>query len=144
MVFRHFYGGLLDLGRHGVEGVRPGGRQVVFQAGFVQLGHVRLQDFFRRQAGKQPDEDGNEALGDEGIAVCVQFQYAIVRFRVQPYAGLASLDEGVLRFVGFIQPGQFFTQADDVFVAFRPVLEQIQFIQQVLQAFFVVHGSEIG
>ena len=62
MVFRHFYGGLLDLGRHGVEGVRPGGRQVVFQAGFVQLGHVRLQDFFRRQAGKQPDEDGNEAL----------------------------------------------------------------------------------
>ena len=42
------------------------------------------------------------------------------------------------------QPGQFFTQADDVVVAFRPVLEQIQFIQQVLQAFFVVHGSEIG
>ena len=64
MVFRHFHGGLLDLGRHGVEGVRPGGRQVVLQAGFVQLGHVRLQNFFRRQAGKQPDEDRKPSDGN--------------------------------------------------------------------------------
>ena len=116
---------------------------MVLQAGPVQLGHVRFQDFFRGKAGEQPDEDGNEALGDEGVAVRVELQHALVRLRVQPHAGLAALDEGVLRLVGFVQLWKLLAQADDVFVAFRPVLEQVQFIQQVLQAFFVVHGSDL-
>ena len=59
----------LDLLHHGEQTIGAGGWEVVFKADGINEMQVGLYDFGRRVVAYHPDKQGNDAFGDECVAV---------------------------------------------------------------------------
>jgi len=69
--------------------------------------------------------------------------FSILEAGIEPDLGLAAFDEVIRSAHGVIDRWQFFTEADDVFVAFRPVLEEPEFVEELLFFLRDAHGERV-
>ena len=134
-------GALFHLGGHEGEGIGAGGGEVLLEAAAFDEAHVGLEDGIRGLVIEDADEEGDHALCDEGIGIGVVADLAGLAGGVEPDLGLAALDEVGWGFEGIGQRRQAFAEADDVFVALGPILEQGELVEQLLLFFGDGHAQ---
>ena len=135
---------MFHLGGHEVEGVGAGGGEVFLEAGLIDEGHVGGEDIVGGLSVEDADEEGDHAFGDEGVGVGEVAHFAVLAGGVEPDLGLAAFDEAVPGLEVPGHGGEVFAEADDVFVAFGPVLEEAEFLEELLLGFGDRHGWWIG
>lgn len=145
-IFRHDMceGTFFHFGGHQIESVRTGRGEMFFEAGLVDEGKVSLQDFFRAFAIENAYEEGDHAFGNDGIGVRDVVHFPVFVSGIQPDLGLATTKEIFDAVMLGRHGGQFFAETDDIFVALRPVLEESEFVQNLLGFFGNAHGQEVN
>ena len=143
-------GGLLFLGEsegvefhlfdHGGEAVGACGREVLFESYLVDKGEVGVEDVLRCLAVEGADEERDDAFGDDGVAVGLEPEFAVVVLTAEPNAALAAFDEVVVGFVGGVDGGAFLAEIDDVGVFVEPFVEGGEFVDDGLFYFLNCHG----
>ena len=129
----------LDLLDHGGKAVGTGGGEVLLEAYLVDELEVGSKDVLWRLSVKGANEEADNALGDNGVAVGTEPQEAVAMFAAQPYPALAAFDEVALGFVFFVNDGAFFAEVDDVGVFVEPFVESGEFVDDVLFDFLDGH-----
>ena len=104
-----------------------------FEACLVDEAHVCGEDVFCWLIVERVNEESNHAFGDEGVGVGMVGDFifwAILFFGIKPDLGLATLDEFFWGLGGFCHGREIFSEADDVFVALGPVLEEAEVFEE--------------
>ena len=67
-----------------------------FETDLVDVGEGGIGDFLWGAVGKHADQQVDDALGDDGVAVGAENQFPVRKLGVQPHLRLASRDEVLL------------------------------------------------
>jgi len=94
----------LHLFDHGQKAVGAGGREVLLKPYAIDEVEVGIQYGLGRLTAQHADEQGNNALGDDGIAVGSENNLTVNQFGFNPNLTLAPVDE-VLRGFLFLDRG---------------------------------------
>ena len=73
--------------------------------------------------GHHTDEQGDDALDDERVALRLEVHLPVDEVGLQPHTALAALDQVGIRLVGFVQGSLFIAQVDEQLVSVHPVVE---------------------
>ena len=88
----------LHLFEHGEEAVAAGGREVFAQAYLFDEVEVGIKNLLWRMVAEDADEQGDNALDNQGVALCLKVDKAGgSEVGGQPHTALATLDEVLLR-----------------------------------------------
>src|SRR5690606_1629147 len=109
------------------------------QPDFIYKGGIRIDDVLRPLVVEGPNQDGDDPLGDDGIAVRGKVQPVPIELSMYPYPALASLYQVVVRFVPLLYQGQGFSQFDHILIALHPVVEHGEFIYDIVLYFLYCH-----
>ena len=80
---------LLD---HGNEAVAAGGREMLLEAYLFYEVEVGIGDVFGCVAGENLDQEADDTLDDEGVALGLEHETAFGLIGMEPYAALTALD----------------------------------------------------
>src|SRR5690606_35870344 len=105
------------------------------QSDFINKGGVRIDDVPGPLVVEGTDQDGDDSLGDDGIAVRGEPQPVPIELGMYPYPALASLYQIVVRPVPILYDGQGFSQFDHILIALHPVVEHGEFIYDIVLYF---------
>lgn len=115
------------LFHHGQQAVATGGREVLLQADAGDEVEVGGKNFVRRVPGEHLDEQGDDTLYNESVALGLEDDFAVLFVGLQPYAALAAFYQVLVGFVAFIESWLFVAQVDEQLVAVHPVVEVTEF-----------------
>ena len=135
---------MLHLCRHQVEGVGAGGSEMFLETGFVDEGKVGGENVIDRLAIEYAHEERDHAFGDDRIRVGEEVDPAVRAGGLEPNLGLAALDQSVCSVQILGHRRELFSQSDDVFVAFLPVLEEVEVVENLLLFVRNAHGEGMG
>ena len=88
---------------HRHESVRAGRREVLLEADSLNEIEVSIDDFLRRVAGEDLNQQGNDAFDDDGVALALEDDLPVYVIGLQPDAALASLDQIALCLIALIE-----------------------------------------
>lgn len=91
------------LFHHGQQAVAAGGREVLLQADAGDEVEVGGKNFVRRVPGEHLDEQGDDTLYNESVALGLEDDFAVLFVGLQPYAALAAFYQVLVGFVAFIE-----------------------------------------
>ena len=100
---------------------------------------VGIGDVFGSAAGENPDQEADDALDDEGVALGLEHETVFGLIGVEPYAALTALDEVV---VGLVLLGQGFlltAEVDEELVLVHPVVEFAELLDNLVLYFVDGH-----
>ena len=102
------------------------------ETGLRDEGKVGGENVVGGLAAEEADEQGDYAFGDLGVGVRDKEDRAILEAGVEPDLRLAAFDESILGFELLVHGGELAPEANHVFVALGPVLEEVELLQQLL------------
>ena len=116
---------------------------MVFESGSLDEREVGGEDVVDGFAIEHFHEQGDHAFGDYGIGVGEVVDLAVRAGGFEPDLRLATFDQAVRGMQVFGHRGELFAEADHVFVAFLPVLEEVEFVENLLLIVRNAHGGGI-
>lgn len=117
---------------HRHESVRAGGREVLLEADSLNEIEVGIDDFLRRVAGEDLDQQGNDAFDDDGVALALEDDLSVHVIGLQPDAALASLDQIALCLIALIEWWQRVAQIDQEGVFVHPIVEYGELVDDLV------------
>ena len=117
---------------HRHESVRAGGREVLLEADSLNEIEVGIDDFLRRVAGEDLDQQGNDAFDDDGVALALEDDLSVHVIGQQPDAALASLDQIALCLIALIEWWQRVAQVDQEGVFIHPIVEYGELVDDLV------------
>ena len=114
------------------------------EAGLINERKIGGEDIVDRLSIKHSDKEGNHALGDDGVGVGDVVDFAVCAGGFEPDLRLAPLDQAVAGVKIFGHRRELFSETDDVFVALLPVLEEVEFVENLLLFVRNAHGGGMG
>src|SRR5690606_16977775 len=102
---------------------------------------VGIYDVLRFLVAERPDQNGDDALGNDGITISGKYQFVTVQFRMHPHLALATFYEVVVRFILFVYQGKGFAQFYHVLVPLHPVIEHGKLIDYLFLYLLYRHVS---
>ena len=75
-----------------------------FESNFIDKSGFGSQNFFGRSIGKCTNQNGNDAFGNNGVAVCCENNLVLVQFGVNPNLTLAAFDDAGVSGYSLISP----------------------------------------
>lgn len=117
---------------HRHESVRAGGREVLLEADSLNEIEVGIDDFLRRVAGEDLDQQGNDAFDDDGVALALEDDLPVHVIGLQPDAALASLDQIALCLIALIEWWQRVAQIDQEGVFVHPIVEYGELVDDLV------------
>lgn len=117
---------------HRHESVRAGGREVLLEADSLNEIEVGIDDFLRRVAGEDLDQQGNDAFDDDGVALALEDDLPVYVIGLQPDAALASLDQIALCLIALIEWWQRVAQIDQEGVFVHPIVEYGELVDDLV------------
>lgn len=117
---------------HRHESVRAGGREVLLEADSLNEIEVGIDDFLRRVAGEDLDQQGNDAFDDDGVALALEDDLSVHVIGLQPDAALASLDQIALCLIALIEWWQRVAQVDQEGVFIHPIVEYGELVDDLV------------
>ena len=124
---------------HGGEAVGAGGGEVFLEAYDIDKAEVGIDDVLWGLPVEGADEEGDDALGNDGIAVGGEEELAILMAAAEPDAALAAFDEVALGLVAFVDGGAFLAEFDEVAVFVEPFVEVGELVDDLLFDFGDCH-----
>ena len=117
---------------HRHESVRAGGREVLLEADSLNEIEVGIDDFLRRVAGEDLNQQGNDAFDDDGVALALEDDLPVYVIGLQPDAALASLDQIALCLIALIEWWQRVAQIDQEGVFVHPIVEHGELVDDLV------------
>ena len=117
---------------HRHESVRAGGREVLLEADSLNEIEVGIDDFLRRVAGEDLNQQGNDAFDDDGVALALEDDLPVYVIGLQPDAALASLDQIALCLIALIEWWQRVAQIDQEGVFVHPIVEYGELVDDLV------------
>ena len=81
------------------------------------------------------NQEGDDSLYDEGIAIGCKHELAILVVALQPYAALAAVDEVLLVLVFLVERSQLVAQVDEHLILIHPVGEILELLYHFILQF---------
>ena len=117
---------------HRHESVRAGGREVLLEADSLNEIEVSIDDFLRRVAGEDLDQQGNDAFDDDSVALALEDDLPVHVVGLQPDAALASLDQIAFCLIALIEWWQRVAQIDQEGVFVHPIVEYGELVDDLV------------
>lgn len=96
---------------------------------------VGIEDLLRRVAADHADEQRDDALGDERVAIGGEDEAAIGVVALQPHAALTTLDEVLLVLVLLVQRLEVVAQVDQHLILVHPVGKLVELLDDLVLQF---------
>lgn len=116
---------------HRVQPVPPGRTEMFGQANLVNEGIARFKNGTGLKSRIGPYQECNQAGDDGRVAGGHQVQLSVSRLGMEPNLGLAALDLVVVRSELLREFGKPAAEVDDVLVAIHPVVEELEFLNNL-------------
>ena len=100
---------------------------------------VCIDDVFGCLSVEGADKEGDDALGDDGVAVGGEEELAVLVAAAEPDAALAALDEVAFSLVALVDDGAVLAQLDEVAVFVEPFVEVGKLVDNLLFDFLDSH-----
>lgn len=117
---------------HRHESVRAGGREVLLETDSLNEIEVGIDDFLRRVAGEDLDQQGDNAFDDDSVALALEDDLPVYVIGLQPDATLASLDQIALCLIALIEWWQRVAQIDQEGVFVHPIVEYGELVDDLV------------
>ena len=122
---------LPDRAHHRVQPVTSGRTEMLGEADLVDEGVARIKNDAGLEPGIGPQQERDQA-GDNGrVAGRYQVQPSVSRLGMEPNLGLAALYLVPVSFEFLWEFGKPATEVDDVLVAIHPVVEELEFLNNL-------------
>ena len=96
---------------------------MIAQSDLVDEIKVGIEDLLRRVIAQHLDEQGDDALHDQRIAVGGEHQPAIHHVALEPHAALTAVDEVLLGLIFIVEGFEVIAQVNQHLVLVHPVVE---------------------
>ena len=132
LVGKGVHANLLD---HRQKTVAAGWTQMVFQTNLLYEIEVGIHNLGWGMTAQYTDEEGDDALYDERIAVGCEYELAIYIIALQPYAALTAIDEFLLILVFLVESSQLVAQVNEHLILVHPVGEILELLYHFILQF---------
>ena len=134
----------LHLFEHGKEAVAAGGGEVIAKANTLDEIEVGIENFLWRMVAENADEEGDDALDDQGVALGAEMHEAFgCEVGNEPHAALATVDEVLFGLLALGKGLLLRTEVDEELVAIHPVVEIAELFDDFVLYFVDSHDSLI-
>ena len=123
--------------------VGAGRRQMLLQTDGIDEIKIHGRDVAGLLIRQHPNQQSDDAFGDDRIAVGRELDHAAVHFGAQPHLTLTTANQMAVGFVSRIDQGQFFSEVNQVFISIGPLIEQTEFLDDSVLDLVDVHDSDL-
>src|SRR5690606_10260562 len=113
------------------------------QTDLIDKIRIGIQDVLWPLVTEGPDQNGYDALGDDGITVSGEQQSVPLELGMYPYPALTTLDQIVVRLVPLLDQGKGLAQFNHIFIALHPVFKHGKFVDYAFLYFLYRHLSDL-
>lgn len=93
---------------------------------------VGVEDLLGRVAAEDADEQRDDALGDERVAIGGEDEAPVEVVALQPYAALATIDEVLLVLILLLQRFEVVAQVDKHLILIHPVGKLVELLDDLV------------